>query len=345
MSNKQFTELLESSEGLTQQFKEGAAKIFEQAVQEGIDARLEEKTAELKESLYQEVAERGAVMIKEESEKNKAFLEEQAHKYVEQITDELKESVAADFRSQVEKLTEAKQEAEDKLTEQTAKYQSELEKLNESVEKLAAEKSTTEVARLEKKLGAYADYIAEQYVAATKDSVKMTTKAWLGEQVIGYMKDLLESYGVQSPAGVEAFDSKVKELTEQRDQAYAKLSSIVEENRDLECELNESKKATALAVISEGLTISDRKKLASLMEGDRSDIEKFTERAKTLCEQFKSESSSAEQKAKLHLESVNIVSDKPVVEEKVESKKEQVLEEQVSDPEVDYFVNALKNFK
>ena len=338
MSNKQFAELLESGEGLTQQFKESAAKIFEQAVQEGIEARYESEVEKLKESLYQEVAEQGASLIKEELEKKSVELEEQSHKTLET-------TITEKFRDHFEQLTEQAQEAEDKLVKETAKYKNELAKLNESVEQLAAEKSTEEVLKLEKKLCSYADYIAEQYVAATADTVKMTTKAWLGEQIIGHIKDLLESYGVESPEGLEAYNEQIKDLKEQRDSAYDKLSSVIEENHDLECELNESKKATALAVISEGMSISDRNKLAEMLEEcDIRDVSEFSEKAKMLREQFGSEESAVEQ-PKLHLESVNIVSDKPIIEEKVEQKVQQNVVQESVDPEVDYFLNALKAYR
>ena len=332
MPNIDFTRLLESSEGLTDGFKAEASTLFESAVNEAVEAVIAEKLDECKKQCAEEAAktlneqveskvaeqveickkqcaDEAAAMINEQVEQQlQARIDEQMdslykqaaehgakviREHIENAKTDLSKSLNEQYAAKYESLLSEAEAAKSELAEATTKYETTVRELSESVEKLAAEKAAKELEPICEKLTSYADYVAEQYVSSREQQIVSETKAYIGQCIIDRVKGLFEELGAEIPAGSEALEKQIADLTEERDQAYSDLAESIEARQQLENQLFESRKATALAVISEGMVESDRAKLVKLMEGVTGDLETFTSRAKILAAvQLKSQNQS-----------------------------------------------------
>lgn len=383
MPNIEFTRLLESSEGLTDGFKAEASTLFESAVNEAVEAVIAEKLDECKKQCAEEAAktlneqveskvaeqveickkqcaDEAAAMINEQVEQQlQARIDEQMdslykqaaehgakviREHIENAKTDLSKSLNEQYAAKYETLLSEAEAAKSELAEATTKYETTVRELSESVEKLAAEKAAKELEPICEKLTSYADYVAEQYVSSREQQIVSETKAYIGQCIIDRVKGLFEELGAEIPAGSEALEKQIADLTEERDQAYSDLAESIEARQQLENQLFESRKATALAVISEGMVESDRAKLVKLMEGVTGDLETFTSRAKILAESICSPAEKSE--PKLTITEAAVVTDKaPTVTEPAAAAKREVLTEQYKKPEdreVDYIFASLQ---
>ena len=303
---------------------EAAAMINEQ-VEQQLQARIDEQM----DSLYKQAAEHGAKVIRE---------------HIENAKTDLSKSLNEQYAAKYETLLSEAEAAKSELAEATTKYETTVRELSESVEKLAAEKAAKELEPICEKLTSYADYVAEQYVSSREQQIVSETKAYIGQCIIDRVKGLFEELGAEIPAGSEALEKQIADLTEERDQAYSDLAESIEARQQLENQLFESRKATALAVISEGMVESDRAKLVKLMEGVTGDLETFTSRAKILAESICSPAEKSE--PKLTITEAAVVTDKaPTITEPTAAAKREVLTEQhktSEDHEMDYIFASLQ---
>lgn len=383
MPNIEFTRLLESSEGLTDGFKAEASTLFESAVNEAVESVIAEKLDECKKQCAEEAAktlneqveskvaeqveickkqcaDEAAAMINEQVEQQlQARIDEQMdslykqaaehgakviREHIENAKTDLSKSLNEQYAAKYETLLSEAEAAKSELAEATTKYETTVRELSESVEKLAAEKAAKELEPICEKLTSYADYVAEQYVNSREQQIVSETKAYIGQCIIDRVKGLFEELGAEIPAGSEALEKQIADLTEERDQAYSDLAESIEARQQLENQLFESRKATALAVISEGMVESDRAKLVKLMEGVTGDLETFTSRAKILAESICSPAEKSE--PKLTITEAAVVTDKaPTITEPVVAEKREVLTEQhktSEDHEMDYIFASLQ---
>ena len=383
MPNIEFTRLLESSEGLTDGFKAEASTLFESAVNEAVEAVIAEKLDECKKQCAEEAAktlneqveakvaeqveickkqcaDEAAAMINEQVEQQlQARIDEQMdslykqaaehgakviREHIENAKTDLSKSLNEQYAAKYESLLSEAEAAKSELAEATTKYETTVRELSESVEKLAAEKAAKELEPICEKLTSYADYVAEQYVSSREQQIVSETKAYIGQCIIDRVKGLFEELGAEIPAGSEALEKQIADLTEERDQAYSDLAESIEARQQLENQLFESRKATALAVISEGMVESDRAKLVKLMEGVTGDLETFTSRAKILAESICSPGEKSE--PKLTITEAAVVTDKaPTITESEPAAKREVLTEQhktSEDHEMDYIFASLQ---
>lgn len=382
MPNIEFTRLLESSEGLTDGFKAEASALFESAVNEAVEAVIAEKLDECKkqcadeavktinEQVEAKVAEQVELCKKQAAEEATKTIDEQVEQKLQARIDEqmdslykqaaehgasvirehieaakadISKSLNEQYASKYESLITEAEAAKNELAEATAKYESTVAELSESVEKLAAEKAAKELQPICEKLTSYADYVAEQYVSAREQQIVNETKAYIGQSIVDRIKQLFEEFGAELPAGSEVLEKQIADLTEERDQAYSDLAESIEARQQLENQLFESRKATALAVISEGMVESDRAKLIKLMEGVSGDLDEFTSRAKLLAESICSPSEKSE--PKLTITEAAVVTDKAPTIAEPEPVKQEVLTEQHKDSEdheMDYIFASLQ---
>lgn len=316
MSNAEFAQLLESSEGLTEQFKSEASKMFESAV----DAKVETMLAEQLEQHREVIA------------------EEMANHHAEQIEEQKKviaESIKGEYLAEMEKMSEKIAELEGEIEEEKEKCEQaekqHEEKLNEAAAQLASEK----LDELTDRLVSYADYIAEQYVESHEQQIEESAKVFLAEGILDSVRSTFAKFGFAPVEAHEHFESKLAEISRERDDAFAQLAEAVEAKFDLEHQIEESKKATALAVISEGMSDAERSKLVELMEGDTGSVEQFSERARILAESLREFGDDA-----LDLGVENIITES-VPEDPAEKPVEKKIEESV-DPDVAFFLAALE---
>lgn len=320
MSNAEFAQLLESSEGLTEQFKSEASKMFESAVDAKVETMLAEQLEQHREVIAGEMANHHAELLEEQIEEQKKVIAE---------------SIKGEYLAEMEKMSEKIAELEGEIEEEKEKCEQaekeHEEKLNEAAAQLASEK----LDELTDRLVSYADYIAEQYVESHEQQIEESAKVFLAEGILDSVRSTFAKFGFAPVEAHEHFESKLAEISRERDDAFAQLAEAVEAKFDLEHQIEESKKATALAVISEGMSDAERSKLVELMEGDTGSVEQFSERARILAESLREFGDDA-----LDLGVENIITES-VPEEPAEKPAEKKIEESV-DPDVAFFLAALE---
>lgn len=320
MSNAEFAQLLESSEGLTEQFKSEASKMFESAVDAKVETMLAEQLEQHREAIAEEMANHHAELLEEQIEEQKKVIAE---------------SIKGEYLTEMEKMSEKIAELEGEIEEEKEKCEQaekeHEEKLNEAAAQLASEK----LDELTDRLVSYADYIAEQYVESHEQQIEESAKVFLAEGILDSVRSTFAKFGFAPVEAHEHFESKLAEISRERDDAFAQLAEAVEAKFDLEHQIEESKKATALAVISEGMSDAERSKLVELMEGDTGSVEQFSERARILAESLREFGDDA-----LDLGVENIITES-VPEEPAEKPVEKKIEESV-DPDVAFFLAALE---
>ena len=320
MSNAEFAQLLESSEGLTEQFKSEASKMFESAVDAKVETMLAEQLEQHREAIAEEMANHHAELLEEQIEEQKKVIAE---------------SIKGEYLAEMEKMSEKIAELEGEIEEEKEKCEQaekeHEEKLNEAAAQLASEK----LDELTDRLVSYADYIAEQYVESHEQQIEESAKVFLAEGILDSVRSTFAKFGFAPVEAHEHFESKLAEISRERDDAFAQLAEAVEAKFDLEHQIEESKKATALAVISEGMSDTERSKLVELMEGDTGSVEQFSERARILAESLREFGDDA-----LDLGVENIITES-VPEEPAEKPVEKKIEESV-DPDVAFFLAALE---
>lgn len=320
MSNAEFAQLLESSEGLTEQFKSEASKMFESAVDAKVETMLAEQLEQHRETIAEEMANHHAELLEEQIEEQKKVIAE---------------SIKGDYLAEMEKMSEKIAELEGEIEEEKQKCEQaeneHEEKLNEAAAQLASEK----LDQLTDRLVSYADYIAEQYVESHEQQIEESAKVFLAEGILDSVRSTFAKFGFAPVEAHEHFESKLAEISRERDDAFAQLAEAVEAKFDLEHQIEESKKATALAVISEGMSDAERSKLIDLMEGDTGSVEQFSDRARILAESLRELGDDT-----LDLGVENIITES-VPEEPAEKPVEKKIEESV-DPDVAFFLAALE---
>lgn len=320
MSNAEFAQLLESSEGLTEQFKSEASKMFESAVDAKVETMLAEQLEQHREAIAEEMANHHAELLEEQIEEQKKVIAE---------------SIKGEYLAEMEKMSEKIAELEGEIEEEKEKCEQAEKEHEEKLNEAAAQLTSEKLDELTDRLVSYADYIAEQYVESHEQQIEESAKVFLAEGILDSVRSTFAKFGFAPVEAHEHFESKLAEISRERDDAFAQLAEAVEAKFDLEHQIEESKKATALAVISEGMSDAERSKLVELMEGDTGSVEQFSERARILAESLREFGDDA-----LDLGVENIITES-VPEEPAEKPVEKKIEESV-DPDVAFFLAALE---
>lgn len=142
------------------------------------------------------------------------------------------------------------------VTEQLASLEEEaLEEIELRVEEVETE--------LTEKMDKYLTYVAETWAEENKLSLENAIKSEIAESFMNGIRQVFENHYVDVPATkMDAFvemSTKVDELKEH-------LDAVLKKNIELTNSLSESKKATILKSVSEGLALTEVEKLKTLTE-------------------------------------------------------------------------------
>lgn len=209
------------------------------------------------------------------------------------FTDELKESLEAQFNEAVEAkaatLAEAKIETEiDSLNEKSEQH---IEFLNEKAKEYVAMKQSEMVESLDK----YLDRIVEEFMAEAKDALQESVKSEKADMVIEAFDAMLVATGVDVAKIVEAKDDSA--IDKKLEESVAKYDTLVEETISLKEENEKLIKMGVIAEMTEGLSIVESekfKKLADLVDFSRD--EAFAEKLETIKESVKGAVEAKEEK-------------------------------------------------
>lgn len=323
-----FSDLLASSEGLSEQFKNDAAAVFEAAV----DARVKELTEQqIEQHVATRLNERLDAAYEQQKNEIAERVAEAGEKAISELTEQIRSEIANEYREKYDQLIEANNE----LIEQVDTLEHKIEQSaileEQAVVNKAAELSVEKVQTLVDRVASYVDYIAEQYVQANREAIESQSKVMIAESVLDSIRGVFADYGAMPVERGEAIDRKIKQLKADRDEAYVQLAEAVEAHYELSNQVEQLQRDAAFAELTEGLTAVDRDRVHRLMEGDRSSLDAYKTRVRTLVESF-------DKPADAKVPSIVSESVPAAAEPKSE---QQALNEQV-DADVAFFANALR---
>ena len=326
---EKFKQLLESAEGLTEEFKSAATPIFEEAVK----ALVDQEKQKLEEQFSKEYSEK-EVALKEEFEKT-----------IEEKTKEIHESVKQSYVDELKKAADKIAEFELTISENEQLYNDQLKMIGEQVEVLASKKIEESEEALAEKVNEYLGYCVEQFFEEHKEEILNSRKVQIAEHFMAGIKSMFEDFNMTEPTAEKMYEDKISDLeskleeqTKNTDEAYTKLAEELQRGMDFKLQIEQLEKEKIVRDITESMTDTQKERFAIVLESIDVPFAEFESKVRSLAEEFATEETQI--KVKPVVETVNIVSDsKPIVEEQKEEKT--VVVEEHIDPMVAYFAAAL----
>jgi len=210
----------------------------------------------------------------------------------EVIAEEEVETLTIDLSADVAALTEGEDLSEE-FKEKAAtifeaavvsRLNEELGRIHEDYAKVLEEEIETVKAQLAEQVDEYLSFAVSKWAKDNTLAIEHGIKTEMAESVMAGLKQVFVENFIDLP------DEKVDlvdEMTEQLDIMQTKLNEQIEENVDLTKEVGAYIKNGIVSELSEGLSLSQREKLASLAEGvEFDDEESFRGKVTTLRESY-----------------------------------------------------------
>ena len=202
------------------------------------------------------------------------------------------ETVQIDLSADVAALTEGEDLSEEFKAKAATIFEAavvsrlneELERMHEEYAKVLEEEIETVKSELAEQVDEYLSYAVSKWAKDNALALEHGIKTEMAESVMAGLKQVFAENFIEVP------DEKVDlvdEMTEQLDIMEKKLNEQIEENVGLAKEIGGYIKNGIVSEISEGLSLSQREKLASLAEAvEFEDEETFREKVATLRESY-----------------------------------------------------------
>ena len=288
-----FSALLESVDGLTDEFKAQAPKIFEEAVAARVEEAKAEVTAELTKSLEESFQ---AKLAEEVESAKKSALEESAQAFTAKI-DEL-----------TAKNVELEESMKDALEEADAKYNALTENLHEFAKQLTEEA----MGELGQKLDGWLEYCAHEYVEGHKPTMVQAEEVEIARKFMENIKGLMEGFNMANVEGAQVLKDQIADLEEENKNVYHELSESLARAQSLEATIDSMKTTALVEGLKEGMTDTDKERFQVVVEAIDLPFDQFETKAKELAESFK----TAEPEVKVEEPKPTIVTESKVVETK-----------------------------
>jgi hypothetical protein len=175
-----------------------------------------------------------------------------------------------------------------------------LEKVNVEVARLEEEFSSkldeqAELATedLTKKVDAYLDYVAEQWMEENTLAVESGIRSDIAESFIAGLKELFSEHRIDVP---EEEVDLVAEMAEKIEELEKSLNEQIDTNIEVSKELDEAKKSDVFDILSEGLADTQAEKLRSLTEGlEYVDLDDYSRKVEIIKENYFGKSAIVEE--------------------------------------------------
>lgn len=288
-----FSALLESVDGLTDEFKAQAPKIFEEAVAARVEEAKAEVTAELTKSLEESFQ---AKLAEEVESAKKTALEESAQAFTAKI-DEL-----------TAKNVELEESMKDAQAEADAKYNALTENLHEVAKQLTEEA----MGELGQKLDGWLEYCAHEYIEGHKPTMVQAEEVEIARKFMENIKGLMEDFNMANVEGAQVLKDQIADLEEENKNVYHELSESLARAQALEATIDSMKTNALVEGLKEGMTDTDKERFQVVVEALDLPFDQFEAKAKELAESFK----TAEPEVKVEEPKPTIVTESKVVETK-----------------------------
>jgi hypothetical protein len=137
---------------------------------------------------------------------------------------------------------------------------------------------------LQERVDSYLEYVSDEWMQENTLAIEYGIKEQLSESFLSNLKNLFEEHYVQLPE--EKYDV-LENMVEKLDEMETKLNEQIERNIQLNKRLSESVADRIFDVVSDGLAITQKEKLASLAESVEFESEQeYREKLETLRESY-----------------------------------------------------------
>jgi hypothetical protein len=202
----------------------------------------------------------------DEEEVDDSAVQEEIEKIESQIEEDVEallsgEELSEEFKFKAKTVFEAALNARTEQIEESiiARYE---EALAEEVEVIAEQ--------LTERLDSYLEYVAQEWLEENVIAIEQGLRSEMTESFLVGMKELFENHYVTIPE--ERYDV-LESMVEKLDEMETKLNEQIERNITLNKRLAESVTDVIFSEVSEGLALSQKDKLASLVENVEFDSE------------------------------------------------------------------------
>ena len=150
------------------------------------------------------------------------------------------------------------------------------EKISEEIESVKS--------KLVERVDSYLEYVADEWLKENRIAVEHGLKSEMTESFLGGMRKLFEEHYVSIPE--DKYDV-VENMVDKLDEMESKLNEQIEKNITITKSLSEATGGNILSDVSEGLSTTQKEKLASLAEGVEFESEEsYKEKLETLKESY-----------------------------------------------------------
>jgi len=173
------------------------------------------------------------------------------------------------------------------------KVNAEVERLEEEFSSKLDEQAELATEDLTKKVDAYLDYVAEQWMEENTLAVESGIRSDIAESFISGLKELFSEHRIDVPD--EQVDL-VAEMAEKIEALEASLNEQIDTNIEVSKELDEAKKSDVFDTLSEGLAYTQAEKLRSLTEGlEYVDLDDYSRKVEIIKENYFGKSAIVEE--------------------------------------------------
>ena len=166
----------------------------------------------------------------------------------------------------------------------TEKVNAVKEEMTAEFEKTMSEQLESTKADLIERTDAYLEYVSSEWMSENKIEVEHGLKTEMTESFLTGMKSLFEDHYVSIPE--DKYDV-VENMVDKLDEMESKLNEQIEKNIAITKSLSEATGGNILSDVSEGLSSTQKEKLASLAEGVEFESEEsYKEKLETLKESY-----------------------------------------------------------
>ena len=304
-----FSALLESVDGLTDEFKAQAPKIFEEAVAARVEEAKAEVTAELTKSLEESFQ---AKLAEEVESAKKTALEESAKA----------------FTAKIDELTAKNVELEESMKEAQAEADAKYNALTENLHEVAKQLTEEAMGELGQKLDGWLEYCAHEYVEGHKPTMVQAEEVEIARKFMENIKGLMEGFNMANVEGAQVLKDQIADLEEENKNVYHELSESLARAQSLEATIESMKTNALVESLKEGMTETDKERFQVVVESLDLPFDAFEAKAKELAESFK----TAEPEVKVEEPKPTIVTESKVVEKQPEAepKKTEALDADVA---------------
>ena len=288
-----FSALLESVDGLTDEFKTQAPKIFEEAVAARVEEAKAEVTAELTKSLEESFQ---AKLAEEVESAKKTALEESAKA----------------FTAKIDELTAKNVELEESMKEAQAEADAKYNALTENLHEVAKQLTEEAMGELGQKLDGWLEYCAHEYVEGHKPTMVQAEEVEIARKFMDSIKGLMEGFNMANVEGAQVLKDQIADLEEENKNVYHELSESLARAQALEATIDSMKTTALVEGLKEGMTDTDKERFQVVVEALDLPFDQFEAKAKELAESFK----TAEPEVKVEEPKPTIVTESKVVETK-----------------------------